>query len=817
MNLKLFLSDSYRRSIDHKLDRLVLNYQVGKSHQENQANQTNQSKPRIVTPNMKKNSSLSKNGNLNISSTTNFSKNNYVKTLNNEKGTKSMDFARKVYYEKCKDLKLKPNSFGEKRFVEQFVNSIHEKSLQLSGLGVGSNCMGILINLIAANPNFVWIDLSLNRIGDKGIEVLCRYITQDAPFIYLDLRSNGIGIQGSTTLFNALCMNTHITNLDFSTINGIERNRIGTEGCLALANFLRKNQTISNLNLAMCGITAEGCRAIGMSLPLNNSLTHLDLTANRFGSLGSDYLFSQKNSFASLTTLILSRNALDDDATEALCKQVETSKTIRHLNLSYNNLGKRFLNQLYDSLINGQSSLESLNLSSNHFDHDATKSLHLIVRDFTIKHFDFSYNILSTKVISDIVSAAERNESLTSLNLTETHLNDNGAKHIASMIESHPNLQKLILAQNKITDDGGYPIATALAHNTALSHLSLSDNELKDKTADAILTSLQTNKTIFDIDVSYNDFSCMSYVLLKRMIEEHKATLNSNIHEFVEKKIDFLKEEEQKLFNCRDEIKAKEENIVEANQTFEQRKIDLVDLKASKTAEINQAEIDLKNIKDRYQTVTEMQREKSRQHNQMKRDLEQRQRDAVDELQKLEIKRQQLQSRKERCEMKKVEQAVTAQKQIDDLKFKLSEVKEQLKMAILDAKEAKKQLLLKESLDKQEQAKDDEKGTAKAQIKKTSKGKRNKSPKKKKNADDKPSKTEDNEPQKLENSPSQNLEAAMSQSTAQAVASAAQAMESARSLLKQKSQASNSSSMSRLSVADSILESDVENESNAGN
>ncbi|KAK8892361.1 hypothetical protein M9Y10_029587 [Tritrichomonas musculus] len=777
MNLKLFLSDSYRRSIDRKLDKLVLNYQVDKKHQENHL------KPRIVTPNMKKNTVTSKNTKSSSSLATSNAKKGIIKTLDDKNCAESMEFARTVYFEKCKDLKLKPNSLGEKRFVEQFVNSIHEKSLQLSGLGVGPNCMSILINLIATNPNFVVIDLSLNRIGDKGIEVLCRYIIQDAPFIYLDLRSNGIGIQGSTSLFNSLCMNTHITSLDFSTINGIERNRIGTEACLALANFLRKNQTIASLNLAMCGITAEGCRALGMSLPLNTSLTHLDLTANRFGTLGSDYLFSQKNSFACLTTLILSRNALDDEASDAICAQVETSKTIRNLNLSYNNLGKHFLNTLYDALMNGQSSLESLNLSANHFDHDAIKSLHLIVRDFTIKHFDFSYNILTTKVISDIVNAAEKNESLTSLDLTETHLNDQGAQSIAQMIETHPNLQRLILAQNKITDEGGYPIATALAQNTSLSHLSLSDNELKDKTADAILTSLRTNKTIADIDVSYNDFSCMSYVLLKRMIEEHKRTLNSNVHEIVEKHIEYLKGEEQKLFDCRNEIKLKEENIIEANDTFEQRKIDLVDLTQTKTAEIDQAEIDLKNIKEKYLEVTELQREKSRLHTILKKDLEQKQRDATDELQKLQIKRQQLQSRRDRCELKKVEQATNAQKQIDDLKFKLSEAREQLKMAIYDAKEKKKQAILEESLEKQESKNDDEKKVDK--NRKSPKTKKNKKEKKKK-IDKEPSKSGDDQIGLEKVGDTSEAESVMSSTAAATIANALSAMESARSALQSK-------------------------------
>lgn len=806
MNLKLFLSDSYKRSIDNKLNQLVVNYQVSKAH-------NNSPKAKIVVPAKKGGVDLSvfnSNNSINsssfcssriseiqstasiLSSTAAIKNVAKAHKLAHKSRQLAKEYGTEVYLEKCKDLKLKPNPIGEKRFVEQFISSIHEKSLQMSGLGIGPNCMAILINLIALNPNYVWIDLSLNRIGDIGIEILCRYITQDAPIIYLDLRSNGVGIQGSTTLFNALCMNTHITNLDFSTINGIERNRIGTDGCVSLANLIRRNQVLSHMNLAMCGITAEGCKALGYALPYNTSLTYLDLTANRFGSAGSDAIFANDNAFGCLTTLILSRNALDDEASAAICKQIEQSKTIKNITLSFNNLGKLFLNSLYDALLNGGSSLESLNLSSNNFDKDAIKLLHLIVRDFTIKQFDFSHNTLSTKVIQDLVLASEKNEELTSLDLTDTNINDDGAKSLATVITNHKKLQKLILAQNKITDKGGVDIAKAIEHNESLSILSLSDNELKDKSAEVILVSLKNNLHIVDLDVSYNDFGCMYYVLLQRMMEEHRKMLNSNVHDVVEKHIDYLKEQEQKLFKTKEEIATKEENIVDAQETYKTRKTELVDIHKIKDEQIKQAEIDLAEVKERYQEATEAQREKSRKYNQMKRDLEQTQRDAATELQSLKIKKQQLESRVARCQMKKTEQAMNSKKQIDDLTKKVEDLREQLKTSIFMIQNKKKEMLEQEMLEKmnKEGNEDDEppqvktlpkqkdakkkKETKKKDKKKGSKGKQAKE------ATQQQEEVTDNSGIKLTKD---TINESISSTTALAVANAEAAIESARTTL----------------------------------
>ena len=669
MNVQRFLSNSYRRGIDMKLNKLVLNHNVHTSHR------TKRSNAKIIVPKIKSRGFTS----------------NPNSTLKK---------AKDVYFNKCKDLKVKPNQTAENRFVEQFLHAVKNKSLKLAGLGLGPSCVQDLVQYITVNTNFVLLDLSLNRLGDAGVDVLCEYIAQDGELIDLDLRSNGIGIQGSTHFFNAVTLNTHITSIDYSTIDGIERNRIGTEGCLALANCIRKNQTVASLNLAMCGITADGCKALGYAIPYNSSLVYLDLTANRFGTRGSDYLFAKDNSFGALTHLNLSKNALDDDATTLLCKRIAESKTIKSLNLSSNNLGKRFLSALYDCLTNGQPPIEYLSLADNKFKSDAIVYLHMLIRDFpSIKHYDFSHNALTSKAIDDIAISSEKNGSLTSLDLSDTQIDDVGAKSISRMIENHPSLSKLNLSQNKISDEGGVLIAKSLLRSPALLTLSLADNELRDKTAEVILSILQKNVSIRNIDVSYNDFGCMSYVKLKRVIEEHKRKINANTSELAERHINFLKEEERRLFETREDIENTQVEIDEAEETFQSRKDELKDLDVVKADEVKSFEAQANEIREKYKAVSKEHDEKQRLRDSLRRNLEKRQHDAVEEYNKLTVHRQHLQARHARCEQKKLELATQAQKEMDDLHMRLTEVREQLKMAIMDAKEAKKNLIEKEKLE----------------------------------------------------------------------------------------------------------------------
>ncbi|KAK8892054.1 hypothetical protein M9Y10_029276 [Tritrichomonas musculus] len=757
MNVKRFLSDSFRRQIDNRINRLVVNHKINQTREGartqymesrptiapiTQPNQRVPTKVRIATVNSPRPSApisvnpvpiktqmapsaITRKKRIQKSSLSSFpsEKNNLAISTNSFSNITS-EHASAVYIKKCEDLGLLPNPTAEKRFIEQFINSINEKSLRFTGLGLGPQSINCIVELFYTNPQLVYIDLSLNRLGDEGARTIGQYLELNTPMIYIDLRSNGIGIQGCVELFKGLKQNYHITNLDLSAVDGIERNRIGTEGCKYLGDVLSVNETLSNLNASMCGITADGCRFLGPALALNQSLMILDLTANRFGSVGANNLFSIDDSFGQLTTLILARNGIGDDAAKAICRQLARSKTINNIDLSDNNLGKKFLRHFYDALQLHQ--LTTINLSKNKIGADCADFLHIIIRDFpSMRNINISSNQLKDSTIMQIADALKQNNTIQSIDLSDTIMGDDSASSLAAVIREHTSLQKLLLAGNRITDEGGVLIAKALTTNTSLVVLSMKNNELKDETANAFLEALTKNTTISDLDVSYNDFSYRSYVKLTQTIEEHKHTLNSNIAEIATKHIDWLKSEEQRLFKYREEI-AEQIEIVE-NTTGERnlKQEELRNLIRMKTDETNKIQKELDDIKADYDQIADERRGKQQEFNDIKMNYEGKHSHLQTQLTSLSQKRQHAQTRLLKSEKARKDQAAENEKLMAELKGKLNDAREQLKAAINVALDTKKSML------EEEQRQEEEKRLAEIAQKKAAKKKNSK--KKKKN------------------------------------------------------------------------------------
>ena len=673
MNVKRFLSDSFRRDIDNRIDKLIVNHKVKETHRGG------------------------------------FLDHAQIQSLDATFGSTARGLkitpthAAEIYQQKCLDLDLLPNPAAEKRFIEQFLGSIHRKSLRFTGLGLGPRCIRSIVDLCCMNPKIVYIDLSMNRLGDDGAAIMGQYLLHDTPMIYVDLRSNGIGMKGCIDIFKGLKKNCHVTNLDLSAVDGIDRNRIGTQGCKYLAEVIIENQTLSQLNVAMCGITSEGCLFLGPALTKNDALTALDISANRFGSAGALNLFSHQGSFAQLASLMLGRNGIGDEAADVICKQLEVSPTLRTLDLSCNNFGKLFLKKFYRALQTNPN-LTSLNLAKNKFGPECADFLHILIRDFpSIRNLNLSGNTLKDAAVSQVAEGLKGSSMLQTLDLSEVEMEDRGAVALAGVIATHPSLQKLYLGTNRITDTGGVQLAQALTHNTNLVVFSMRNNDLKDDTADALLEALVTNTTLNELDVTYNNFSYKSYVKLSQTIDEHKRTISSNVAEVAERHIEWLKEEEQKLFEFRDEIR-KQEEIIEA--TMGERNLkqqELANLKRMKQDETDKIQENLNAVIAEYEGLVEERRAEQQNFNDQKLRMDSKQSVALSNYQTLAAKRQNAQSRLAKAEQKRKEQFDTNSEMIAGLKQQLRDLRDQLQSVIGDNLTAKKLMIEEEERRKEEE------------------------------------------------------------------------------------------------------------------
>lgn len=656
------LSDSYRRSIDNRISKIIISHKAARPG-------------KVMTVLSRTNPSI-----------------RFQELTEKD--------AHLIYNKKCNDLEIAPNPLAEQRFIEQFMNSLLIKTLKFGGLGLGPEAAKILLQVIWDQKKYFYLDLSLNRLSDSGATFVAEYIKSRPPIIHLDLRSNCILVKGAISIFQALEDNDTIVSLDFSAIDGIDRNKIGTQGCRFLSQLLQKNDIISHLNLSMSGISADGCLFLSTALSSNKSLIHLDLSINRFGTQGAVNLFKEDNSLSSLEYLNLSRNGIGDGISQTIGRQIELSKSIRVLDFTDNNLTKNFLRKLYRPLLN--SSITTLLLSRNKFESNSGDILHNIVRDVvSLEVIDLSNNPLKDSAVIDIADSLVDNNNIISIDFTDTAITDESAVRFSEVIETNTCLQRLNLSNNQITDVSSVFIAQSIAKNKTLLHLSLKSNEIGDLTAPFLIESMQQNNTIIDIDIDFNDFTYRTHVQLSDAIGVHKKSITKNIANIASKKIEILKNDEKRLFEVREEVK-KQSDLVSASIAEKGRKEEMLrEMSQQREADIVKYDKRLEEVKKEYEKISEERRIQLVEFNKVKTQTESEQAAAQRSFQSIAAKRQHAAARLKRANDKKIECEIATNRVLDDLKLHLFDLKDQLRQAIDDAHVQQKLLFQKEEEERQ--------------------------------------------------------------------------------------------------------------------
>ena len=204
------------------------------------------------------------------------------------------------------------NAVASLTYLLRHNTTLHHLSLANNSLG--TKCMKALSAGLRYNATLRSLDLSMNKIGDRGIHLLAEHA--------LDVTSD------------TLC---RLHELDLTY------NKLGPNGVATLA-----------------GALLQGHR--------NRTLIKLNLGLNRIGSTGALYLGSLLRYSSTLQELVLSRNNLGtelDGIREFALGLQESSGCLRKLDLSWNSLTDDHAILLADILLRGNSTLQSLNLSSN--------------------------------------------------------------------------------------------------------------------------------------------------------------------------------------------------------------------------------------------------------------------------------------------------------------------------------------------------------------------------------------------------------------------------------------------------------------------
>ncbi|XP_075250689.1 dynein regulatory complex subunit 5-like isoform X2 [Convolutriloba macropyga] len=174
----------------------------------------------------------------------------------------------------------------------------HLKKLSVQRSKVDDEKVRVMIKHMLNHPNLEELDLSFNKIGDKGARAVGKLIN-NSKITRLNLLDNQIGHQGMAAIAHALKKPTALKHLN------LRLNRLGDEGAQSLCVSLLDNSTVETLNIAANDITEQTSQFIAQLIVSNNTLCELDLSCNQLGTDGGKQLQEAMESNTQITKLEL--------------------------------------------------------------------------------------------------------------------------------------------------------------------------------------------------------------------------------------------------------------------------------------------------------------------------------------------------------------------------------------------------------------------------------------------------------------------------------------------------------------------------------
>jgi Ran GTPase-activating protein (RanGAP) involved in mRNA processing and transport len=378
---------------------------------------------------------------------------------------------------------------------------------------------------------------------------------------------------------------------------------------------------------------------------------------------------------------------------------MEQSRTLQALDLSENGFAKGFCKALLETLQSGLT-IRRLCLAKNQFTPACGHYLRLFIqRHPLLVSLDLSGNPLKDKGLLRLAEAMKENTTVQTLDLSSTEMTDVAGGSFAEVIRANATLQRLYLEQNTLTDGSGIGIAMALEANATLAVLSLADNELRDGTAGALLKALQVNTTLSHLDVGCNDFGCHSYVHLTKMIEQKQRLLAANVEELAQRHINWLKEEEVRLFQLRAEIRRRTAEVASARQVSADSTELLLQLITENKAQAEAARARIEELDALLAAAEGLRRQKMAEFKARQAELEHRQAAALGEFQACFGKKQAAFGAVTKKNILLEQLKNQKKKELSEVEQRRDNARDQLRALVEDALRAKALMLHEEQMD----------------------------------------------------------------------------------------------------------------------
>ncbi|KAM9313592.1 uncharacterized protein KZ484_025031 isoform 2-T2 [Pholidichthys leucotaenia] len=285
-----------------------------------------------------------------------------------------------------------------------------------------------------------------------------------------------------------------------------------------------------------CELTERSYEALPsvLSSP-SSSLRHLDLSNNNLNDSGVKILSAGlQNLHCKLESLSLSVGQVSKGGCEALSSVLSSpSSSLRHLDLSNNNLKDSGVKILSAGLQNLHCKLESLSLSGCQVSKEGCEALSSVLSSpsSSLRHLDLSNNGLKDSGVK-ILSAGLQNLhcKLESLSLSGCQVSKGGCEALSSVLSSpSSSLRHLDLSNNNLKDSGVKILSAGLQNlHCKLESLSLSGCQVSKGGCEALSSVLSSlSSSLRHLDLSNNDLEDSGVKILSATLQNLDCKLES--------------------------------------------------------------------------------------------------------------------------------------------------------------------------------------------------------------------------------------------------------------------------------------------------
>ncbi|KAM9834904.1 uncharacterized protein ACBT44_014800 isoform 1-T1 [Syngnathus typhle] len=278
------------------------------------------------------------------------------------------------------------------------------------------------------------------------------------------------------------------------------------KGLLMLLPVVKASQTSV---LSSCKLRKKSCEALTSVLSSSRTLRELDLSKNDLCDDGLEALAAGlAKPQCTLQVLSLRCCKLSKKTCEALASVLSSSRTLSHLDLSGNDLHDDGLEALAAGLAKPQCTLQVLRLESCNLSKKSCEALASVLSSpGSLRELNLGFNDLRDDGLEALAAGLAKPQCILQvLKLEDCKLSKKSCEALASVLSSPGSLRELNLNINDLWDDGLEALAAGLAKpQCTLRVLELQNCKLSKKSCEALVSVLSSPGSLRELDLGCND------------------------------------------------------------------------------------------------------------------------------------------------------------------------------------------------------------------------------------------------------------------------------------------------------------------------